>query len=279
MFDVCLVFSGTRDLGVSMLKFHSARLGGSHLQGLAICAAMLLTSQVATGQPPAVHTSPKVALVVEGRVEQVFRDGDQCLVQILVHGSEAPDLGRVAGIRYPAPGECVYAHVDLQSTAPDRIVRRVDSRMLPDPQSRIRAFLASGVNGRWEAIGRDWFAEDAAPSGGVVRRDRWPLDRLRRDRGADAEAGSRDLQSASLGIETELAFYNGEAALKVTRVDPDSPAQRSGIAPGLLILKADGERLASPQALREAERESRGSLQLEVVDPRERRERRVRVEL
>jgi hypothetical protein len=49
--------------------------------------------------------------------------------------------------------------------------------------------------------------------------------------------------------------------------------------PGLLILKADGDSLADPDALRDAERKSRGSLQLEVVDPRERRVRRVRVEL
>jgi hypothetical protein len=367
LFDACVVFSSTKELGASMLMLHSARLRASSLEVLAMFAVALLTSDVATGQAPASQTDPNVALVVDGVVEKVYRDGDQCLVQILVRSSEASHLGTVAGARYPAPGECVYAHVDLQNAGFDRVIRRSDSKRLPDPQSRIRAFLTVGANGRWQAGGRDWFDENVGPDRSAGR-DRWPLDRARRDRDAGPETallgvdtqrvvvgkgnglkvvrvrphsagekagfepgdilvavdGSglssqqqleeafrisvgkltvtvRDIRTdrevlvevdarggavlrpngiaKPLGIETEVAFYDGEAVLKVTLVDPDSPAQRSGIVPGLLILKAGGKPLASPKALREAERQSRGSLQLEVVDPRERRERRVRVDL
>ena len=49
-----------------------------------------------------------------------------------------------------------------------------------------------------------------------------------------------------IGVTTELAFYQGEAALKVTRVESGSAAQRFGVEPGLLILKANGKPLANP---------------------------------
>ncbi len=60
------------------------------------------------------------------------------------------------------------------------------------------------------------------------------------------------------GAITELAFYNGEATVKVTSVSAGSPAQKAGLVPGLLILKANGQAIASPKDLEQAEAASRG---------------------
>ena len=99
-----------------------------------------------------------------------------------------------------------------------------------------------------------------------------------RDAGASATPGlNRSMKP--LGASTELAFYNGEAAVKVTSVEPDSPAQRAGIVAGLVILKANGKPITKPEQLTEAERESRGRLELQVVDPRDRREQVLQVAL
>ncbi len=85
--------------------------------------------------------------------------------------------------------------------------------------------------------------------------------------------------SKRLGVTTELAFYDGEAVVKVTEVEKDSPADRAGIRAGLLILKANGNRILHPDKLVEAERGARGNLRLQVVDPQDRQERVVEVDL
>jgi S1-C subfamily serine protease len=82
----------------------------------------------------------------------------------------------------------------------------------------------------------------------------------------------------SLGLLTETAFYGGEPALKVTGMDPNSPARRS-IEPGLLILKVDGRAVGKPNELKAAVQRSRGQIEIEVVDPQDRRIRTIRVRL
>ena len=94
-----------------------------------------------------------------------------------------------------------------------------------------------------------------------------------------ADASSTPQGTKSLGVTTELAFFGGQPAVKVTAVDAGSPAQRAGISVGLLILKANGTPVTSPQLLTDAEQKSRGQLQLQVVDPKDRRERAVQVSL
>lgn len=91
--------------------------------------------------------------------------------------------------------------------------------------------------------------------------------------------GSTVRPSKSLGAKVELAFFGGEPVLKVTAVQPNSPAQKAGLAPGLLILKANGKTIASPKDLDQAERDSRGTMELQVVDPINRRQRTIRVTL
>ena len=95
----------------------------------------------------------------------------------------------------------------------------------------------------------------------------------------DAPNLGRNRKTEPLGVTAELAFYGGEAAVKVTKVKPGSPAARAGITAGILILKANGKSVANPKELDEAERVSRGKLELNVVDPSNRKERVVKVAL
>jgi S1-C subfamily serine protease len=82
-----------------------------------------------------------------------------------------------------------------------------------------------------------------------------------------------------LGAVTELAFYDVEAAVKVTEVEPGSPADRAGLQPGTLILAANGKAILHPTELTNAVRNSGGTLKLTVVDPRTGRKGTVDVNL
>ena len=95
----------------------------------------------------------------------------------------------------------------------------------------------------------------------------------------EANASPNPRGPKSLGVKTELAFYGGEPAVKVTAVTPGSPAQLAGITVGLLILEANGTPVTSPEVLTGAEQGSRGRLQLQVFDPKDRRERSVQISL
>jgi S1-C subfamily serine protease len=70
-----------------------------------------------------------------------------------------------------------------------------------------------------------------------------------------------------LGVVTELAFHNDEFAVKVTEIEPGSPASRAGLQPGALILAANGKLVLHPNELNDAVRTSAGTLTLTVVDP------------
>jgi S1-C subfamily serine protease len=83
----------------------------------------------------------------------------------------------------------------------------------------------------------------------------------------------------SLGVKVELAFYQGEPAVKVVEVEPNSPAQRARIAPGMLIVIVNGTRVTNPDKLAEAERTAAGALKLQVVNPGDRSEQTVDVKL
>lgn len=80
-----------------------------------------------------------------------------------------------------------------------------------------------------------------------------------------------------LGVVTELSFYDVEVALKVTEVQPGSPAARAGLQPGFLIIAANGEPVLHPNELNAAVRNSNGTLPLTVVDPRSNAKRNLQV--
>jgi S1-C subfamily serine protease len=82
-----------------------------------------------------------------------------------------------------------------------------------------------------------------------------------------------------LGLTTEIAFYQGESALKVTAVEANSPAHQAGIREGVLIIQANGAALASPEALTQAPPDANGHLLLKLFDPKDRSEGTVRVDL
>ncbi len=89
----------------------------------------------------------------------------------------------------------------------------------------------------------------------------------------------RGARTRELGVTTEIAFFGGQAALKVVNVAESSPAQRAGLDKGLIILAANGNPMAKPENLADAERTSSGFLNLRVVDPKNRKERELRVDL
>jgi membrane-associated protease RseP (regulator of RpoE activity) len=69
-----------------------------------------------------------------------------------------------------------------------------------------------------------------------------------------------------LGIVGDVGFYDVEAAVKVTAVEPGSPAARAGIRPGMLIVQANGKPVLHPKALEEAVAASGRSIRLSVVE-------------
>jgi serine protease Do len=71
-----------------------------------------------------------------------------------------------------------------------------------------------------------------------------------------------------LGVVGEVVFYDTEPAVKVTEVEPGSPAARAGITPGLLIIEANGTPTLHPNTLNEVVGKSGSSLKLTVIDPR-----------
>jgi S1-C subfamily serine protease len=95
----------------------------------------------------------------------------------------------------------------------------------------------------------------------------------------DATPPGAGAGKGKLGAVTELAFYDVEAAVKVTEVEPGSPAARAGLQPGILILEANGKAVLHPNDLNDAVRKSGGTLKLTVVDPRSGRNGTVDVSL
>jgi serine protease Do len=96
---------------------------------------------------------------------------------------------------------------------------------------------------------------------------------------AEAPAAPAGAGQGKLGVVTELAFYDTEAAVKVTEVEPGSPAARAGFQPGMLIIDANGKPVLHPNDLADAARKASGTLKLTVVDPRTGRKSNVNVNL
>ncbi len=319
-----------------------------------VCVAFHATATpLVRGQDAA--TAQDTALIVEGRVEQVFQGDGLSLVKVLVQKSEVPSLDLNSQARYPAPGERVYIHVPTSGSIIGRVTGRSRTMEVPPPNSRIRAFLSAGRDGEWQAEGKGWYQETTGdqdpavvdgrrgertgaqlgllcqrttvdrktalkviqvtpgspaaaagiePGDILVEANRVPLqsqsqlEQSYRDARGQFALTVRDVRSGRdvlvnveaapemskpanepLGITSELAFYSGEPALKVTAVTPNSPAQRAGIKEGILILKANGAAVSKPEALESTAKSSQGRLELQIVDPKDRREQTVRVSL
>ncbi|MBX7071945.1 MAG: PDZ domain-containing protein [Pirellulales bacterium] len=82
-----------------------------------------------------------------------------------------------------------------------------------------------------------------------------------------------------IGVVTELAFYDNEAAVKVTEVERGSPAERAGLQVGTIIVQAGDKPVLHPSDLIDAERAAKGSLRLSIVAPGSRRKSTIEVRL
>jgi S1-C subfamily serine protease len=94
-----------------------------------------------------------------------------------------------------------------------------------------------------------------------------------------ADASTPASANRRLGAVTELVFQDVDPAVKVTEVEPGSPAARAGIEPGDVIVEANGAPVLHPKKLDEAVRNSGQTLKLIVVDPRTQRKTPVEVKL
>jgi S1-C subfamily serine protease len=110
---------------------------------------------------------------------------------------------------------------------------------------------------------------------GGSQRPRLPADVSPTPSPAEGSGASAD----RLGAISELTFYDTEAAVKLTELDPSGPAARAGLQVGTVILKADGKPMLHPNDLIEASRKAGNSIRLTVVDPRSNRSRELVVDL
>ena len=74
---------------------------------------------------------------------------------------------------------------------------------------------------------------------------------------ANPSAEATGVGVKQLGIVSEMAFHNDEFAVKVTEVEPSSPAARAGLKAGMLILAVNGKTVLHPVELTEALASSR----------------------
>ena len=230
---------------------HQSRYAGSMLL---VCVTLTLQSwlpRAALAQQVGYTTATD--LVVDGRVEKVFRSGDEVLVQILVQRSEAPQLMSAGSGRYPAPGEYLYVH----SADSGRSERGLGA---PGAGVMIRAFLKAGKFGQWEAAGSAWYQEN--PS---------------RDEGGLAKRPAADGDEA-LGVNSERVLLGRTSALKVLRVRPNSPAAKAGVEPGDILVEANRMPVDSQQELDDLYRRSRDQFSLTVRDVRSGRDVLVKVD-
>ena len=94
-----------------------------------------------------------------------------------------------------------------------------------------------------------------------------------------ADAPAPTAAGRRLGAVTEIVFYDVDPAVKVTEVEPGSPAATAGLEPGDVIVEANGSPVLHPKELDEAVRKSGPTLKLVVVDPRNREKHTVEVKL
>ena len=81
----------------------------------------------------------------------------------------------------------------------------------------------------------------------------------------------------SLGVSAESVSLGTRTALKVTRVEPGSLAEKAGLEPGDVIVEADGAPVTGPEQLVSAVRKSGPTLELTVRDSRTGRDTPVKV--
>ena len=101
-------------------------------------------------------------LVVDGIVGGVYARSEQppteYVVLLKVLRAEAIGVPRTrVRPNYPAPGECVYVHVQSSQEAQGPFARRENSLAIPNEDTRVRAYLVADDRGFWVGDRPGWF--------------------------------------------------------------------------------------------------------------------------
>jgi S1-C subfamily serine protease len=238
-----------------------------------------LGGRSALGQDRGPMTRNDAVLVVDGVVREVFRSPRQArvdyLVQLEVKRSQADREPRTpARVAMPAPGDMVYVHVYDRASAGQgqgiagRSEPAADGRaVVPAERSQVRAYLAPGTSGGWEAAGSDWF-EPASTNLAEARQNELPP--AASDSTATAPAsrpetvptGSKSA-AATLGLTGENMNVKGQFVLRVSSVEQGGLAQRAGLEAGDVIVGANDKQLSGLNQLEQLARQ--GALKNVIV--------------
>ena len=266
---------------------------------LIIAAVLASESGHATAQNRAPATRDEAVLSVDGVVREIFQsvrqDRVDYIVQIEVKRSEALRAARTSvRVPVPAPGDMVYVHTSQrqdralglgQTSRGEPRDSASGSPQLPAERAQVRAYLCPKSSGEWEGAGGDWFeltSRDLAAAGPsdppppVAETAPGSL----RPRPMPGANEPREARSAltTLGLTGEPKTVQGQFVVRVTSIEPGSPAQSAGLEPGDIIIGANDKALAGIDQLDQLTQQG-GRMTLVVLDVNNGKTARVRVEL
>jgi membrane-associated protease RseP (regulator of RpoE activity) len=224
------------------------------LLACAFFSTIVAGSSPARAQEPRKVAKQNAAVVVDGTVRQTYRrvrdQRTDYVVEIEVRQSQqrgpASSNSRPS---LPAPGDRVLVKVFQQEDPPTGFGHADTYAAVPDEQAVVRVYLVPNDHGQWIGTYPDWF--DLNPG---------PL--------AETTKPAAPSNRPKLGLSAETVRIGNRAALKVTKVQTRSPAERAGIEPGDLILTANGQPIGNPSQFNEALARGGRTLRLMVRDGR-----------
>ena len=171
-------------------------------------------------------------LAVDAIVKEVFRSPRQggrvdYVIQLEIQRSEGRKVLPTGSLlRFPGPGETLYAHVSQRVDQSGRVIAGESHKEIPEERSQIRAYLTPREQGGWQGAFPDWLevtgnkpaepkAEDPVPS-------------------IFGEEPARTAKS-SLGMTTEVVKVQKQMGLRVTSVERGGAAQKAGLEVGDII--------------------------------------------
>lgn len=217
--------------------------------GLAIpvilALALFLTGETfLNAQAPVTKPKDQAPLIVDGVVREVFRSDRQgrtdYLVQIEIQRAELRRVATVdkpARLAIPALGDSVYVHVS-GSLDPSSRPPRDGEFAIPRERSIVRAYLTTRDQGGWQGVSADWFDLTETRQAEATGSD-------------PAPSIPERVPGSTLGLKFEELKVQDRLALRVVRIDRDSPAQQAGLEEGDVIIGANNAALTSANQLEE----------------------------
>lgn len=195
-------------------------------------------------------------VIVEGEFRAIFRSDSELLIQVAVRGAKLPSDTPLGHLGYPAPGENIYVHV---STSQSSQLSALQSG------APVRLLVTWGEAHQWEGRGNRWLELGSSdPTLGAS-------DASSRRSGAGAD-------SAVLGLATKSIEVGRQKGLQVVLVIPDTPAARSGLEPGDILVAVNGRPLTSKEQVEQVFQATRGSFALTVRNVRDGRDVEIQVD-